>query len=272
MPFVCATNGQYGFGRGVRIQIPTGIGLTSNNPGVSGVEIYNAGNTSNDWYWIRTSGMAQSRRVWCNMTDEGGGWMLISYNGNKQNPTISNAGQWYPVGWSNGEGTLSGQFAVNAMELWYHNNQAQCSSMMRIATRVLNDVPTISNGYIAHKINYTTSTNYLGLTTSSGLAGIGVLSPSNVLMGATWTALKGYTSLSTHTTRADSDWMYNTGTSFYGNPVLPIGGASRSGSGTDIGGWMRTQGKDSWGFSNVAVGSSSSGNAFIGSTLAVFLR
>ncbi len=270
MPFVCATNGQYGFGRGVLGS--SGLGLSSNNPGVSGVEIYNAGNTSNAWYWIRTSGMSQARQVWCNMTEQGGGWMLISYNGNKQNPTATSAGQWYPVAWSNGQGTLSGQFAANAMELWYHNSQAQCSSMMRIASVVANDTPTVANGYIAHRINYTTSTNFLGLTISSGLAGTGVLSASNVLMGATWTALKGYSSLSTHTTRADSDWMYNTGAAFFWNPVLPINGTSRSGSGADIGGWMRTTAKDSWGLSNVPFGSSSSGSVFPGSTLAVFLR
>lgn len=271
MPFVCATSGQYGFGRSFLSQ-GSDLGLSSNNPACNAVQIYDAGNTSNAWYWIRTSGMTQARRVWCNMTDAGGGWMLVSYNGNKQNPTVSAAGQWYPVAWSNGEGTLSGQFAANVMDLWYHNSQAQCSSLMRIASRVVNDTPLLSTGYIAHQVNYTTSTNNLNLTISSGLAGTGVLSSSNVLMGAVWSSLKGYTFLSTHTTRADSDWMYNTGTNFYWNPVLPINGGSRSGSGTDVGGWMRTGAKDSWGLSNVNVGQSSGGNAFIGSTLAVFIR
>jgi hypothetical protein len=271
MPFVCATSGQFGFGRGV-VQISSGLGLSSNNPGVNATQIYNAGNTSNAWYWIRTSGMAQSRRVWCNMADAGGGWMLVSYNGNKQNVSATAAAQWYPVGWSNGEGTLSGQFAANAMELWYNNSQAQCSSLMRIASVVANDTPTITNGYLGHRVDYTTSTNFLGLTIGSGLAGTGVLSASNTLMGATWTALKGYTLLSTHTTKADSDWMYNSGAGFYWNPILPINAPSRSGSGSDIGGYMRTSSKDSWGLSNVPVGTSSGGNVFIGSTLAVFVR
>lgn len=272
MPFISAIEGQYGFGRA---QVPfasSDLGLYSNTAASNAVQIYNAGNTSNAWYWIRTSGMVQARRVWCNMTDAGGGWMLISYNGNKQNPTASLAGQWYPVAWSGGEGTLSGQFATNAMELWYNNGTAQCGSMLRIASAVANDIPLIASGAVAHRIDYTTSTNNLSLTTSSGLAGTGVFSPSNVLMGATWTALKGYTSLTTHTTKADSDWMYNTGISFYWNPVLPINGASRSGSGTDIGGWMRTLSKDSWGFSNVPPGTSSSGNNFPYNTLAVFIK
>jgi hypothetical protein len=121
-------------------------------------------------------------------------------------------------------------------------------------------------------VTYTTSTNNLVLTAASGVNGTGVFSPSSVLMGAIWSSVKGYTFLSTQVTRADSDWMYNTGTGFYWNPVLPINGASRSGSGADIGAWMRTTSKDSWGLSNVMSGGSSGGNTFPGSTLAVFIR
>jgi hypothetical protein len=206
------------------------------------------------------------------MTDVGGGWMLISYNGNKQNTNTNLAGQYYPVQWLGGQGTLSGQFATNAMDLWFHNGTYQCSSLMRIATTTPNAVPTISNSYIAHYITYTTNQSSLLLATASGVQSTGVFASGGTLMAGRWSSLKGYTTLTTHTTNADVDWMYNTGLNFYWNPILPIGGASRSGSGLDIGGWMRTIGKDSWGLSNVASGASSAGNVFIGSTLAVFIR
>lgn len=274
MPFMSSTSYSFGFGNYTpsNPNVPTGIGLSSNNPGINAQQIYNDGSRSNSWYWIRTSGMTQSRQVWCNMTDAGGGWMLISYNGNKQNANASLAGQWYPVAWLNGQGTLSDQFATNAMDLWYTNNASQCSQLLRLATNTANSIPTIDSSYIAHMVTYTTSTNNLSLTIPSGVNGTASFSSSNVVMGAVWSSIKGYTNLSTHTTKADSDWIYNTGAGFYWNPILPINGASRSGSGTDIGGWMRTVSKDSWGLLNVPFGSTSSGSSFPGSTLAIFIR
>lgn len=49
------------------------LGL-ENSPAPSAVALQEDG-----WYWIQTSGMASARRAWCNLTDEGGGWMLIAY-------------------------------------------------------------------------------------------------------------------------------------------------------------------------------------------------
>jgi len=251
----------------------SGIGLSSNNPGSNGVHVYNSGNVTNGWYWIKTSMMSQARQVYCNMSDVGGGWMLISYNGNKQNANTNLAGQYYPVQWLGGQGTLSGQFAANAMDLWFHNGTYQCSSLMRVATTTPNAIPTVANSYIAHYVTYTSNQSSLTLSTGCGVQSTGIFASGGTLMGARWSSLKGYTILtSTYTTNADADWIYNTGTLFYWNPILPINGTSRSGSAADIGGWMRTIGKDSWGLSNVAVGASSGGNAFIGSTLAVFIK
>ena len=274
MPFISGVDGRYGFGRSYVAPIPlSGIGLSSNNPGSNGVHVYNSGNVTNGWYWIKTSMMSQARQVYCNMSDVGGGWMLISYNGNKQNANTNLAGQYYPVQWLGGQGTLSGQFAANAMDLWFHNGTYQCSSLMRVATTTPNAIPTVANSYIAHYVTYTSNQSSLTLSTGCGVQSTGIFASGGTLMGARWSSLKGYTILtSTYTTNADADWIYNTGTLFYWNPILPINGTSRSGSAADIGGWMRTIGKDSWGLSNVAVGASSGGNAFIGSTLAVFIK
>ena len=62
--------------RGVGIRDTTVKG-TLQNPGVSAQDIYNSGQTASGWYYIKTSTMASPLQVYCNMTDESGGWMLI---------------------------------------------------------------------------------------------------------------------------------------------------------------------------------------------------
>lgn len=275
MPFICTLAGSLGYGRSdmpSTIGPPSGLGLTSNNPGSNALAIYNAGNTSNGYYWIQTSVMSSANQVYCNMDD--GAWMLVSYNGHKNDAVAARRGQYYPVAWSNelGNGVLGGQFAVNMNDLWYSGASNQCTELMRLAYYQSNAIPTISNAYIGHRVTYTSSTNFLGLTVASGVQGTGVFSASNTLMRATWSSIKGFSSLSTHITQADSDLLYNTGTNFYWNPCLPIGGTSRSGSGLNIGGWTRTQDKDTWGMSNVTPSASSAGSSFPGSTLAVYIR
>jgi hypothetical protein len=275
MPLFTTMEGALGFGRGYRAPAGGGggTGTSSNDPGINAAQIMAAGNTSNAWYWIKTSGMSEARQVWCNMTDAGGGWMLASYNGNKQAAVLSNRGQWYPVAWSNGQGTLSGQFAVNAMDLWYHNGTNQCSTLMRLAFTTANAVPTVDNSYIGHTCHYFTNAGSLRLSTASGVAGTGVFATNNLLMSTLWSSVKGYTLMSTLYTVADADWMYNTGTNFYWNPCLPqTGQVTRNGNAQGNGGWMRTQDRDSWGLANIAVNASGSGNTFIGSTLAVFIK
>ena len=159
------------------------------------------------------------------------------------------------------------------MELWYNNGVNQCSNMLRLATNTSNDIPTVTNSYIAHQIIYTSNAGRIS-TTASGNAGTGVFDPSAVLIPTTWSSIKGYTLMTTYNTNTASDWMYNTGASFYWNPVLPTDSSNtiRSGSGIGIGGWMITTNRDSWGFSNVASNASSAGNTFPGNTLAVFER
>jgi hypothetical protein len=63
---------------GVAIRDTTVKGTLA-NPGVSAQDIYNSGQTSSGWYYIKTSTMGSARQVYCNMTDESGGWMLIAY-------------------------------------------------------------------------------------------------------------------------------------------------------------------------------------------------
>jgi hypothetical protein len=65
------------FRNGLRIGSTLG---TISNPAVSATQLYNAGVTTNGWYYIQTGTMTSSVQVYCNQTDNGGGWMLISYN------------------------------------------------------------------------------------------------------------------------------------------------------------------------------------------------
>jgi hypothetical protein len=274
MPFVNSVEYTYAFAGKTSESVPTGIGTSSNNPAINATQVMQGGNTSNGWYWIKTSRMAEARQVYCNMVDAGGGWMCVSYSGNKQAAaTTQLRGQFYPAAWSNGQGTLSGQFAVDVMDLWYHNGVNQCSNLLRLATTVVNDVPTVANSYIAHQCVYTSNAGRIS-TTASGVQGTGVLDPVAVLIPTLWSSIKGYTLMSQYNTNCPSDWMYNTGTNFYWIPVLPTDSSNiiRTGSGQGIGGWMRTQDKDSWGLSNVASNASSSGNTFPGATLAVFVK
>ena len=273
MPNVATQAGVFGYGRLPSAYVPTGIGTSSNNPAINALQVMQGGNTSNGWYWMKTSKMSNALQVYCNMEDAGGGWMCVSYAGVKQSGLAT--GQWYPVAWSNGAGTLSGQFATNIMDLWYHNGSNQCSNMMRVGCYGANAVPTLSNAFVAHSLTFTSNAGLLSTPIQCGVAGIGVFDPAATFMRTTWTALKGYTFLSTIFTQTASDLMYNTGTNFYWNLSLPTGQSNqlRSGSALDVGGWMRTQNKDSWGLlSSITINTNSSGTAYPGNTLAVFIK
>lgn len=276
MPFVSMFGGAFGFGRSVRgrRQPDEMVGLSSNNPGSNAIQIRNAGNTADGWYWIQTSRMNQPRRVYCNMSDAGGGWMLVSYNGNKQGPVAANRGQWYPVAWSNGDGLLRGQLSANAMDLWFHGSTNQCSNVLRLAMISGDGVPTVSTSYVAHTVTYTTNANFLNLSTGSGIAGVGQFTntTSTILMDARWTALKGYTFLSTHQTKANVDWMFTSGSNFFWNLCMAsTNQTSRNGNGQDIGAWMRTRDRDTYGLSNVRIGAMG-GPVIIASTVAIFIK
>ena len=183
------------------------LGTSPEMAAVSAVELLQSGVTTDGWYYIQTSSMANPRLVYCNMTDEGGGWMLMNYN-----PDLSvNYGNPYPNEWIGGEGTFDEtttwdfivQFAgtasnnlaggptgsplqvynsffysptasfsgkmmsINAMDIWYHNGTAQCSQVMRMASPTSSSIPLLSNMEIANKISYTNPNNLLLTSTFS---------------------------------------------------------------------------------------------------------
>jgi len=148
--------------RGGIITIGATLGTLS-NPAVSATQLYNAGVTTNGWYWIKTNMMTSSVQVYCNQTDNGGGWMLISYN-----PSGSTqAGYPYPNADSGSLQTPSFiKHYRNAENLWYNNSgSAQCNSVMRMASAA-SVQPHLSNCSIAHQTVYN-NPNALDISTTA---------------------------------------------------------------------------------------------------------
>jgi hypothetical protein len=238
------------------IKIPPvsgGIGSIG-SPGTSAQQLYNAGQTTSGWYYIQTSGMTSPRQVYCNMTDNGGGWMLISYN-----PTASTAGSLgmlYPNAWVNGGGTLN-RLSAKTMDLWFHNGTSQCTSVMKMATNTTSQVPLLANMTIANRVVYANPSN-LNLTTDlTNFASF----VNNTPMTGTWTGLKGHTLMTgSLSVNAPGDWMYNIGTNMYWTvcgPSNELQAQGRSGNAHGTGSWTNRIDSAYYGFKDVAATSSS---------------
>lgn len=207
---------------------------TQSNPAISAVQLYDNGVRTNGWYWIKTGMMTSSVQVYCNQTDNGGGWMLVSYN-----PSGSTqVGYLYP---NTDTGSLQTTSFIkhsrNAENLWYSvSGSAQCNSVMRMASTASVE-PLLSNCSIAHQAVYN-NPNALDISTT---ASPNTLKSSAPLTGS-WTALKGYTIMtaSSYPIAAPCDWLYDTAnwwtvagpTNAY--PDAPYG---RSGNAQGTGAW-----------------------------------
>lgn len=245
MPFVNTSAGRTGFGRGARKirAILDGTRGTEFNPGVSATEIYNAGNTTSGWYWIQTSTMATARQVYCNMTDQDGGWMLISYNPEN---TTGTQGMIYPNVWTNGQGTLD-RLAAKAMDLWYHNGSAQCSQVLKMATTVASQTPVLANMAIANRVEYSNPDN-LNLSAVNP-----TVFTNNTPMQGTWYPVKGHTQMNAPLTiNAPGDWLY-TGGSWWTvcGPSSQLSTDGRSGNALGTGSWTNPANSTHYGMIDV---------------------
>ncbi len=239
---------------------------TLSNPAISAVQLYNAGVRTNGWYWIKTNMMTSSVQVYCNQTDNGGGWMLISYN-----PSGSTQlGYPYPNADS---GSLSTPSFIkhyrNAENLWYSTSgSAQCNSVMRMASTA-SVQPHLSNCSIAHQTVYN-NPNALDIDTRSTQ----ILKLSAPLTGS-WSALKGYTFMtaSSYPIAAPCDWLYDTANWWTTNGptnVYPDAPYGRSGNALGTGGWTNRLNNTIYGLANVTT----TGNGIISNfnTLAVYIK
>lgn len=241
---------------------------TLENPGISAQDIYDSGQTESGWYYVQTSTMAQSRQVYCNMTDNGGGWMLISYTPSFNNTTGGlGAGSRYPNTWENGEGTFN-RLRVSTMDLWYHNSSAQCTQVMKMATTTYNQIPLLDNMEIANKVVYGNPGN-LSLSTVSNYPAF----VNNTPMTGTWSPIKGHTLMSTSLdVNAPGDWIFVINNSWWTvcGPSTQLSPEGRSGNAQGTGSWTNPSNSSVYGVRDVTAGSGSLRSDI--QTYAVFIK
>ena len=238
---------------------------TQSNPAISAVQLYDNGVRTDGWYWIKTGMMTSSVQVYCNQTDNGGGWMLVSYN-----PSGSTQlGYLYP---NTDTGSLEIPSFIkhsrNAENLWFNiSGSAQCNSVMRMASTA-SVQPHLSNCSIAHSVTYT-NPNVLDISTT---ASPNTLKNSTPLTGS-WSPIKGYTIMtSSLATQAPPDWLYDT-TQWWNvtTPTTDLTTAyGRSGNALGNGGWTNRLNNTVYGLSNVATNANGVISNF--NTLAVYIK
>lgn len=229
---------------------------TLDNPGVSAQDIYNSGQTVSGWYYIKTSTMASSRRVYCNMTDEGGGWMLIAYTPGFTGASVGGitAGLGYPNAWENGEGTLN-KLRTKTMDLWFHNSVYQCTQVLKMASTTASRTPLLANMDIANKVVYTNPSNLL----LSSVAGYPAF-VNNTPMTGTWSPVKGHTVMNTSlSVNAPGDWIFATNTSWWTvcGPSTELQAQGRSANAQGTGSWTNPTSNQLYGMANVATNANS---------------
>ena len=248
---------------GGSLQIGATLGTLS-NPALSATQLYNSGVRTNGWYWIKTGMMTSSVQVYCNQTDNGGGWMLVSYN-----PSGSTQlGYPYPNQYSGSVGSGFNKHVRNAEALWYSSSgSAQCNSVMRMASTA-SVQPHLSNCSIAHQTVYS-NPNALDIDTNATQT----LKLSAALTGS-WTPIKGYTSMTgSLPVMAPCDWLYDTtGWWTVAGPtnVYPDAPYGRSGNALGTGGWTNRLTNNVYGLANVAT--NANGNIINFNTLAVYIK
>ena len=219
------------------------------NPAISAQAIYNSGQTTSGWYYIQTSNMASAKQIYCNMTDQGGGWMLMTYN---PDCTV-NTGNPYPNQWLGGTGSLTSKVSIDSRQIWYHNGTAQCNQVMKMASTTASLVPLLNNVTIANKVVYSNPNNLrLSATFSTTLA-------NNTPMTGTWSGIKGHTLMSTDlAVNAPGDWIYavNTWWTVCG-PSTQLSADGRSGNAQGTGAWTNISGNSIYGISDVSAITSS---------------
>lgn len=217
---------------------------TIGNPAVSAQAIYNSGQTTSGWYYIQTSNMTSAKQIYCNMTDEGGGWMLMSYSPNN---TIAPVGIPYPNQWLGGTGSLTSRVSIDAREVWYHNGLAQCSQVMKMASTTASLVPLVSNVAIANKVVYSNPNNLkLSATFSTTLN-------NNTPMTGTWSGIKGHTLMNTSlAVNAPGDWIYSVNTWWtVCGPSTQLSADGRSGNAQGSGSWTNISSNTIYGMADV---------------------
>ena len=243
------------------------LGTDATDAAPSAMALLDAGQEDDGWYWIQTSSMATARLVYCNLTDEGGGWMLVCYSPDHAVGIGSAAGSRYPNHWLNGQGTLD-RLAVDTMALWFHDGAAQCDTVLKMASTVEGLTPRLTDMAIANRVTYTNPSDLAlvpYVTDAYAITSTGVL-------GGTWSPVKGHTLMTGPlTVNAPRDWIY-LGDSWWTvcGPSTDLQADGRSGNAQGTGSWTNPSTSSIYGMSDVAATSDSARGDL--RTYAVFIR
>jgi hypothetical protein len=225
------------------------------NPAVSAQAIYNSGQTTNGWYYIKTSNMASARQIYCNMTDQGGGWMLMTYN---PDATVVPLGTPYPNQWLGGTGSFASKVSIDTRQVWYHNGTAQCTQVMKLASTTASLVPLVSNVQIANKVVYTNPNNLQLTATFSYTSAVLV---NNTPMSGTWSGIKGHTLMTGNlNVNAPGDWVYAVSGQWWtvcGPSTAYPDAQGRSGNAQGSGSWTNNGSNLIYGMADVSANASS---------------
>ena len=238
------------------------------NPAVSAQAIYNSGQTTNGWYYIQTSNMASARQIYCNMTDQGGGWMLMTYN---PDATVVPLGTPYPNQWLGGTGSFASKVSIDARQVWYHNGTAQCTQVMKLASTTASLVPLVTNVQIANKVVYTNPNNLRLTSTFSSVSAVLV---NNTPMSGTWSGIKGHTLMTGNlNVNAPGDWVYATSGQWWtvcGPSTAYPDDQGRSGNAQGSGSWTNNGSSLIYGMADVVANASSNRSDI--KTYAVYIK
>lgn len=256
------TNGYY-----TSYSVSSDLG-TIGNPAVSAQAIYNSGQTTSGWYYIKTSNMASTRQIYCNMTDQGGGWMLMTYNPNAS----LGLGTPYPNQWLGGTGSFTASVSIDARQVWYHNGTAQCTQVMKMAsTATASLIPLLSNVIIANKVVYTNPNNLQLTATFSSTSAVFA---NNTPMSGTWSGIKGHTQMTGPlNVNAPGDWVYATTGQWWtvcGPSTAYPDPQGRSGNAQGSGSWTNNNIASIYGMTDVSASANSVSSTI--KTYAVFIK
>jgi hypothetical protein len=222
---------------------------TIGNPAVSAQAIYNSGQTTNGWYYIQTSNMTSARQIYCNMTDQGGGWMLMTYN---PNVNIS-SGTPYPNQWLGGTGSFASMVSIDTRQVWYHNGTAQCTQVMKMASATASLTPLLANIVIANKVVYTNPNN---LRLTATFSSVSAVFTTNTPMSGTWSGIKGHTLMTGNlNVNAPGDWVYATSGGWWtvcGPSTAYPDAQGRSGNAQGSGSWTNNGNNNIYGMADVS--------------------
>lgn len=216
--------------------------------------------TTNDWYWIKTTQMPSARKVYCNLNDDGGDWMLTAYSPDTTAPAHSGC-ILYPNGWINGEGnanafTGTAHMSIDLDDIWWNGTKTstnvQCSKVMYgIKSTSATQAPTISTFTRINRQTYA-SPNELGILDATALsqdAGSTWPGPDATIGSCgviQWTGLKGYDSTwpldsqgqSVAVDHTDKRWLFSSGS--WWNPCQDHAATTfGDGQGYDTGIWIQ---------------------------------